>query len=438
MTNIILKNPSLVIGEWIPTGRNNMNFLNRHLGSHKRYSAPTEFGISGSIDDISKGEFKMEGHGFYLYPDSYKFSEFLRARMTSEFAKGSEKGIELDKDGACLVGLKFLESIDINSLKLLIAEHENDFAQEFLSLLNENQKRLLNSAYDVDDITVSKNILSSYSLVITEDIGIQIKSAQSFMQNKEQMDLLAPVTDWVINYFSIENCHIFIGVKAMVCIGVPSLKIKKMLKQVLIQKTIQTISLQMFNTLWKTSKTLLKIGSEIPKAPYKKLKSFNQKLFEINDNFSRQMLLNDLLLAAIENKNEAWKKILHQFSSFEKIDTGEGYEEEKEKAKDRNMVIKQMSIDIDGLRNQLQQKISLIMTKNGQELNLTLLLLTLISVLGIEVIFDFNFNKFILVSVVLIPFLLFTFKSFFYYRKHFQEQTVWQFIRLKIKQFFSN
>jgi len=421
MTKLQLHDPALVNCQWIPTGRNSMDFLNRHLGSHKRYKAPTEFGMPGSVQQLKQGAFTLEGHGFYLYPKAYSPSAYLQAELSGSFADSRKKGVELDKDGICLYGMQFGESLDAHTLKRMIALQESEFNQYFLQILTERQKELLCSAYSFNGDQSSFRP-ESYALIITDDIGVQISNAESFMDVAANKDLLAPVTDWVINYFTLEDCHIFIGVKAMVCVGQPSVRMRKLLKHLLQQKTLNIVAQQMYDNLWRTTTILLRIGTQIPSASYKKLERFNKELYQINDNFSRQSLLNEMMKAALENKQEAWEAFLESNTELTSIKTGDSYLECTEKAEDRNRLIQQLAVDIQGLRNQLQQRISLIMTKNGQELNLTLLLLTLISVLGIEAVFDLTTGEIILVLVVLLPFLYFTIRSFLYYHYQFHDR----------------
>ncbi len=63
-----------------------------------------------------------------------------------------------------------------------------------------------------------------------------------------------------------------------------------------------------------------------------------------------------------------------------------------------------------------------MMTKNRQRLNLTLLVLTLISVLGIAEVLGFSLIKTIIAIMALIPFVIFMAGTFFSYRKNFNQQ----------------
>lgn len=419
MTEVRFINPSITICEWLPFGRNNMMSLNRHLGSHKKYKSPTEFGMEGEAD-ISNGMFKMEGSGCFLDPLEYSFSDFLRAELRNNFKDKNAKGLEIDKDGSCFIGLKINNELSLERTKELIGKTEIEFTRQFIPLLAANQISLIETVYGVDDIMKSPYALSSYSLVVAESLGVHITNTEDFLDREEYENVLMPVTDWITNHFSIDGCHIFIGMKAMVCIGEYSEKIKDLLKGILFQRTILNVSMRMYSSLWATSKRLSQISDKIPGAAYKELKNFNMELGEISNNFSRQHILSDMMMSSLGNGKERWDKLLDGHEPFRKLDTGEGFKEEIEKAEDRELVIKQMYIDLASLRDLLQQRMNLIMTKNGQELNLTLLVLTLISVLGIADVFGFTWRKTILVIVVVVPFMYFAIKSFLHYQKHFK------------------
>lgn len=420
MADVKFINPSISICEWLPFGRNNMVSLNRHLGSHKQYKSPTEFGMEGEVEDISKGSFKMKSSGIFLEPREYTFSGSLKAYMKNGLDDENAKGLEIDKDGCCFIGLKLENELSMEKTKELIGKTEIEFARRFIPLLADNQRSLIETAYGVEDIMSAPHTLSSYSLVVADSLGVPINSTEDFLSQKEYKNVLMPVTDWVTHHFSIKGCHIFIGMKALVCIGKYSDEIRELLKGILFQRTILNVSMRMYSSLWATSKRLAQINKLIPDAAYKDLRGFNIELSQISRDFSRRHILSDMMMNALRNGKDSWDELLENNQPLQRLDTGEGFVEELEKAEDRELVIKQMYIDINSLRDLLQQRMSLIMTKNGQQLNLTLLLLTLISVLGIAVVFDFTIGKIILVAVVVLPFAFFAIKAFLHYKRHFE------------------
>ena len=179
MTEVRFINPSITICEWLPFGRNNMMSLNRHLGSHKKYKSPTEFGMEGEAD-ISNGMFKMEGSGCFLDPVDYSFSDFLRAELRNNFKDKNAKGLEIDKDGSCFIGLKINNELSLERTKELIGKTEIEFTRQFIPLLAANQISLIETVYGVDDIMKSPYALSSYSLVVAESLGVHINNTEDF------------------------------------------------------------------------------------------------------------------------------------------------------------------------------------------------------------------------------------------------------------------
>jgi len=405
MQSIHFHNPSIVICEWFPMGRSNIISLNKLIQAHKRFISPTEYGEGLLKDeDLNKGCYTTKRSGFFINPLDYSYSEFLRAEFSNNVNERQVKGIEIDKDGACYIGMSLNEGLGTDILSL-IENIKIEFVNQFVPLLADNQVDLLNCAYGVKDIIESPNILSSYSLVISKDIGLIINSAEEFLS--EYYSLLEPVTDWILSFFSIDGCQIFIGMKAMLCIGVPSDSTLKLLKEILFQRTIMDISLNMYSNLWVTNKSLGDMSSSMLSANYKKLKGLNKDLEKINSNLSRQNIFSEMMTHSVKSKMSVWEALISNNPKFTDLDYGEDIKDELEKAEDRSLIIKQMFIDIEGLRGQFQQQMNLIMTKNGERLNLIIFTLTIFSVIGIADILGFTIEQIILTTSVAAPFVLF-------------------------------
>ena len=413
MSQFTFKNPSIVICNWFPMGRNNMTALNRHLGSHKEYNAPTEFGMKGEVKDLSFGKFQMQGGGCLLEPVSYRFSEYLKANMWNNANDSTGKSLSIDKDGACYVGMNFSEELDIALTKKLIGQKEKEFVHQFLPILAENQLNLLDCAYGTTTVDQLANNFASYGLVITEGIrnkeegrDLIIEDLGVFLDEPATKNIFTSVTDWILHHFSFEGCQVFIGMRATVCVGSPSPELLQLLKNILFQKALFNISLRIDSTLWSESKILTNIGKQLPKASYKLLKKFNNELTELKNHFALQHILSKMLMKAAICKEEGFQKLEGVHKGGERLDSGEGYQEEIEKIEDMQAIIEQMGVDIQSLRDQLEQRVNLIMTKNGQQLNLILFFLSLLSVFGIGELVGFTWKQTLLVAPVL-AFLLF-------------------------------
>ena len=420
MKKISFHNPSIIISEWLPMGRTNMLTLNRHLGSHKKYSSGTEFGMKGEVKDLQKGVFKMESNGIFLEPVDYTFSGSMKALIRNSFSDEKVKGVELDKDGSSLIGLSLNDDITIDKIKELIGKEEAEFTKQFITLLAENQINLLKSAYGVNGFDENPQALSSYALVICDNLGVKIQNTDEFLNNEKTKNALMPLTDWITEHFSIDGNHFFIGMKAMVFVGKYSNYFEKFIKGILFQKTMINVSTRMFSTLWVTRKKLESIRNEISSASYKKLKDFNIDLSQINNDFSRQNILSDVISSAVKNKQVEWNQLISENKQFKDVYTGEGFVEELEKADERNLLIKQMHVEIEGLRFLLDQRMNMIMTKNGQKLNLILLVLTVISIHEIAGVFGYHLKESILVLFIVVPFAIYAIKSFIQYQKDFE------------------
>jgi hypothetical protein len=414
-------NPKLVVCEWIPMGVNNLVSLNRHLGSHKKYTAPTAFGMKGEVQNLEDGTFKMESSGCFLQPVHFTISGELKAIIKNHHSDTDAKGLDIDKDGACYIGLEFDRQIEIAHIKDIIGNIETQFASQFLPILTDTQMSLLKCSYGTKDSSKLCESLSSYAMVITDGVGVNITSTQEFLEDESAKNLLTPITDWIIDHYSTNGCHIFIGVKALVCVGVPDAQLCNLLKKVLFQYTLFNISLRLYSTMWANMKILSGMGQTIPNSNYKDLKADNNKLADLQNDFSKHKIVCEQIKKTVESKLNTLEEDISGKKSPLYSNLKKGYLEEVEKSQDRSVLIDQMTIDIQALRDQMQQRMSLIITKNGERLNLTLLVLTIFSVIGIGEVLGFSTDKVLLVTVVLSPFILFVIKGFIQYRKDYKD-----------------
>jgi len=418
MSQLAFASPKIVVCEWIPMGINNLIFLNRHIGAHKNYSSPTAFGMKGQIDDLHQGSFVMDGKGVLLRPTAYDFSQFLKAEISYSPELNKNKGLEIDKDGACYTGINIKENIRITEAKKIIGKIESEFAEEILPIMKETQLSLLRTSYGVTKNEDLKKVMSSFSLVITDSLGVSIQDTDSFLEDSETKAIFMPVTDWILDHFTHKNCHVFIGMKGAICVGKPGSYLLEFLKQTLFLKTLFNVSNILFSNMWNSMKILEEIGRKTPKAKFKALQKFNLDLTRLQYTFSRQKIVCDELTKIVNSKMVQIKDYPEELKvQYHKLN--KGYNEELEKSNNRKVLTEQMSIDLQGLRELLTQRTSLIMTKNSQQLNLILLILTVISVIGIGELVGFTTDKLILVSLVIAPFIFIIIRSFVQYKRDF-------------------
>ncbi|MCP4123824.1 MAG: hypothetical protein GY751_18905 [Bacteroidetes bacterium] len=384
------------------------------------YTSATEFGMKGEVNELAEGCFKMDQEGYFLEPVSQSLSGHFKARITNKSKSQQAKGLELHEDGSCFVGVEFKDDLSIIKAKEFLGVVDIDFVKQFTPMLSHTQQHLLESAYDVESILQNPHALTSYSLIISESIGVEIKDSLSFLQNANYRNIIEPVTDWITHHFSARNCHVFVGMRAMICLGKPDKELKQLLKEILVQQTFMNVYLRINATLWSKGSGLNEIAVKIPNTSYKQLKKYHQRISKINNEFSRQKILSSMMKKSINGKIADWDELMEQNPEFKDLDTGEGLHLELEKADDMNSLIDQMQVDIESIRTQLQQRISLIMTKNGQELNIILLLIALLSVLGIADVLGFDSRSTILVVLVLLPFTAYTLKAMLEFRKNYK------------------
>jgi hypothetical protein len=414
-------NPKLILSHWVPMGINNLIALNRHVGAHKKYTSPTAFGMKGSVKDLHKGAVQMDGNGALLRPIDFHFSDYLKAELATRNNPESVKGLEIHKDGACFMGIDFEESISVTQLKEAFGTLEAEFISEFVPILNENQQSLLKTCYHVKNIELLKGSMTAYGLILAESLETPISTTDEFLQNEETKNLLTPLTDWITESFTYENCHVFIGMRAMVCVGKPNKALLAYLKQSTFLKSLFNMSLRLHSVLWEYNKKIESMSRRIPLSTYKELKKFSFQFSELQNNFSRLQIVFSQLMNAIETNQE---------DALNNSDLGDSlsnqiqntYKAELEKSADRQTLLKQMNLDLQSLRDQVQQKSSLIMTKSSQRLNVILLVLTVISVPSIGQILGFEKEMIILGSIVGIPFVFIAIKNYIQYRKDFETE----------------
>ncbi len=214
-------NPRVVVSQWIPMGINNMVSLNRHLGSHKKYAAPTEFGMLGEVDSIKHAEFKMKKHGVFLYSVNFDFSNFVDAHLKSSLDSGQTIGLRVDKSGLASFGVCIPDtSLSFDEAKITIGKLTYRFADYLFPILTDVQQDMLNILYDVEDILQSHFAVTTYALIITESLGVPAGSSSQFL--KKYPIKIYYITDWILKEQTIDNFQVFIGMRAEMCVGYTS------------------------------------------------------------------------------------------------------------------------------------------------------------------------------------------------------------------------
>ena len=404
---LYIESPKILVTQYIPMGKNNMVSINRHIGAHKAYKAPTEFGMRGAVKDIKNGVFQMEKSGVFLKTVEYSFSNYINAELKNELDTENKMGLSLDKDGMCSLGININNrKFTTDEIKIILGKITYRSVDYVYPILKDEQQSLLSTLYGAEDILSSHFSITTYGLVITNSLGegIEINNTKEFRLNHPHK--IDAITDWIIDDNTVEGCHIFIGMRAAICVGKPSKNLRFLLQTVLFLKSIFNASFRLFSLIWALGKTIKNINDGIPQSSYKKLKSFNMEIAVINNAISRLKILDKMMDVAIAQKKLKWdnSESKKQFSNIFRIE--DDFKDEIDKSNDRNLILEQIGVDLQGLRASVEQKMDLIMTKNSEFLNVVLLVLTLISVIGIADILGFNVFELGVVLVVMIPFII--------------------------------
>ncbi|MFX1310838.1 MAG: hypothetical protein ACFE8C_14160 [Promethearchaeota archaeon] len=403
---ILIESPRILVTQFIPMGKNNMISINRHIGAHKKYGTPTEFGMKGAVKNIKKGNFQMEKSGVFLTTVDYSFSGHINTHLKTSLYADDIIGLNLDKDGFSSLGISIPgKNLTTDEIKILIGKLSYRSVDYVYAILTDVQQALLGTLYGVSDIMNSHFAISTYSLINAESFGegIDFSNTADFISKYPRK--VDAITDWIIDHGTVDGCHIFIGMRATVCIGIPSKNLRIALKNMLFLKSCFNTSLRLFSIIWSLSKQVKKINDAIPNSNYRELKRFSLDISEINNLISRIRVLDQMIDVAIEKKKNEWESydFREQIPQFFRIE--EEFEDEIDKSNDRDLILEQIAVDIEALREGIEQRMDLIMTKNSEFLNVVLLILTLISVIGIADLLGLDILQWSIVVLAMIPFL---------------------------------
>lgn len=413
MDSFLLKNIEAYSATWLPFGRSNMEALNRFVGSHKKYTSATEFGIKGSIKDMGEGAIAMKEHGVFLTPIEYDFTGFLKAVLREESNTSKEFGVYLSKFGLATLGIDIeeKEALTTDEVKIICGKLNYKFSSCVMPLLTDVQQGLVNSLYEVSRSADIGYKLHSYSLVkCTIDEASDMGNSDQFLENFGAE--VASITDWVMDHTTIDGCHIFVGMAACLCVGATTPQVEAYLQNLMYVHSCHKTAQRLHSLLWSIRRQIQNYRKEISSGSYKILKKTNDQICVTNDLLSKisvfdQMLRDEtrLLFDDVEEKFSSGSLGVHLIKD---------YEHEIEKSENRDVTIQQLMEEVNVLSSELENRLELIMTKDNMQLNLILLVLTVISILGVAEIIGFSKEQWGVVGVFLGPFGVFI---LFYLRK---------------------
>lgn len=410
MEKLNLTNVQLYNSVWLPFGRSNMEALNRFVGSHKKYTTPTEFGVQGSIDNMLKGSIQMKEHGVFLTPVDFDFTGFLKAKVKKNYEDKQEHGLSIYKNGLSVLGIELQNQIGIDSAKIMSGKLNQNFASLVLPLLTDIQKSILSGLYGEEKLELLSHKLHSYSLLKCELEKHQFESTDQIIE--QFPNYIDAFTDWIISHHTIDGCHIFIGMAGCICIGKTNEKVESLLKYILYQQTCMKTAQRLHSLLWTIRRKIHNVRQDIRKSKYRLLKESSDVICELNDTLSKISVFDQLLqyetkdlyseIQSLENNNHLSNELI------------KNYIYELEKSENREITVQQLNKELSVLSSELENKLELIMTKDNTQLNLILLILTVISVLGVAEANNFTQQQWGIVMIFLLPF---SFFIFMYVRK---------------------
>lgn len=401
-TEITFTNTTIFTSTWIPIGKSNMEAMNRFVGSHKRYTTPTEFGIEGQIEDLSKGTFQMKKHGVFLTPQNYNTTNYLHANIKEQINSQQTYGLSAYKSGLINLGVQLKNEISPTEAKTITGKLGYKITSSIFPILNDVQKSLISNIINAKDISTAHYKVPVYSLIKCSDNN-SIKGTNSkeiFANHTPEIECL---TDWVIHHASINNCHLFIGSAATLCIGTTNKACENTLLHLQFLQASNNTSQQLHAMLWSLRKKIHKLRESSKKGNYRTLKQNNDLICDHNSRLLKIKTFDELLRNETKDMTREWEKVKTDKNKIHNY-IQESYLNEVEKTENRSVTIEQLSEDLDVLSTELESRLDLIMTRDSMTLNIILLALTIISLLGVGEIAGFSNRQWKIVALFLIPF----------------------------------
>lgn len=390
---------------WLPFGRSNMEALNRFVGSHKMYTSATEFGIEGCINDMSQGKIKMQQHGIYLTPIDYNFTGFLKANLAKINGGADNFGLHISKTGLTSLGIALdsQKKISLDDVKIVCGKLNYQFSTCVMPLLTDVQQSLVERLYEVTDAKDVGYKLHSYSLVKSQVTDTDNIDSTAFL--KKYPNEVASLTDWVVHHETICNCHIFIGMAACLCVGKTNETINRLLQSILYVNTCQKTAQRLHSLLWSSRRHIQQLRSGINEGGYTTLKQINEKICALNDSLSKLRVFDQMLKDETRSASNDFQSTTTNTLLEQKLD--QDFHNEIEKSENRSITLEQLLQELNVLSSELENKLELIMTKDNMQLNLILLILTVISLLGVAQVQGFSKEQWEIVVAFIVPFILF-------------------------------
>jgi len=173
----------------------------------------------------------------------------------------------------------------------------------------------------------------------------------------------------------------------------------ELLRYISYQKTCHKITQRLHSLLWSLRRQIQQIRKEIKESNYRVLKISNEKICEQNDALAKINVLDQML------RTETIGQCKEVSSLPELPDNGLvndlilDFNHEIEKSENREITIRQLQEELKSLSTELENKLELIMTRDSMQLNMILLLLTVISVLGVAEVLKFSKEQWQIVGI---------------------------------------
>ena len=205
---ITLNEVTILVGEWIPFGSNQVVALNDRLGSGERCQGGFLTALTDS--DPETMQFEQEGEGSLtevqlldFAPETYvNFEAEVHFPEDEGIVQIENMGVHVDHQGSIVYGCileavldRVRNKISLDLLSRVLADLLQDSSELIDSLISEHQRQLLDITYYGDKANRDK-----YTIIIAETIGPKMQASRYLDKEEHENELKQVLGDTYVSY----------------------------------------------------------------------------------------------------------------------------------------------------------------------------------------------------------------------------------------------
>lgn len=354
---VFVKDPKVLISEWIPFGRNHMIAFNDELDSFHgtrgtlltdrvdRSLSKSTFETSPILTEVTVKNF-----------DASIYVDFIARVYYPEVVEQIEEiGVHIEDSGFVLYGTELSEVagkkpvIPLDHISRVISDLVQDTSVAMDTLLSTFQRRVLELVYfdkprDRDKFTV----------LIANDIEPRLKTAKDYRDGEEKENEINQVVKIAYDFRDLGEDKIFIGTHGLILVSKKHEAYEQLISLYALVQSLSGFQSNLFTKLWTlwdmvkdTRKKLIERGLKYLITAQEELAEYRSSVILI-DNITGYMR------GAVEKTRKNWNELKGKASRAgqklgEVLEIGKGIEMAEERIDDINNVAEGLTNEIDGL-----------------------------------------------------------------------------------------